>query len=150
MTEMKHAGNEINRKKMLMLISKLEKTEVSVIIPTLSWVAEKQGMVFEAYLESERDGTLFAKTGSTVIGGNHFQQFNYLSAYYDIIYCIYGEEGLLESSIRTFDADVIVQTDSISELYDGIREYFDIEEEKIVLFDKAYASKGTTSREFFP
>lgn len=147
---MKHTGNEKNRKKMLMLISKLEKTEVSVIIPTLSWVAEKQGMVFEAYLESERDGTLFAKTGSTVIGGNHFQQFNYLSAYYEIIYCIYGEEGLLESSIRTFDADVIVRTDSIRELYDGVRKYFGIEEEKVVLFDKAYASKGTTSREFFP
>ena len=51
-----------------MFISQLEMLEVSVIIPTLSWVAEQAGMVFEAYLGSERDGVLFAKTGSTVLG----------------------------------------------------------------------------------
>ena len=54
----------IEKKKMLMFISQLEMLEVSVIIPTLSWVAEQAGMVFEAYLGSERDGVLFAKTGS--------------------------------------------------------------------------------------
>lgn len=57
---------------MLMFISKLEHLEVSVIISTLAWVAEDNDMVFEAYLGSERDGTLFAKTGSTVIGGKSF------------------------------------------------------------------------------
>lgn len=51
----------IEKKKMLMFISQLEMLEVSVIIPTLSWVAEQAGMVFEAYLGSERDGVLFAK-----------------------------------------------------------------------------------------
>lgn len=40
----------IEKKKMLMFISQLEMLEVSVIIPTLSWVAEQAGMVFEAYL----------------------------------------------------------------------------------------------------
>ena len=74
----------IEKKKMLMFISQLEMLEVSVIIPTLSWVAEQAGMVFEAYLGSERDGVLFAKTGSTVLGGNHFQQFNYLNAIFAI------------------------------------------------------------------
>lgn len=48
----------IEKKKMLMFISQLEMLEVSVIIPTLSWVAEQAGMVFEAYLGSERDGVL--------------------------------------------------------------------------------------------
>ena len=40
----------VEKKKMLMFISQLEMAEVSVIIPTLSWVAEQAGMVFEAYL----------------------------------------------------------------------------------------------------
>lgn len=51
----------IEKKKMLMFISQLEMLEVSVIIPTLSWVAEQAGMVFEAYLGSERDGVLLQK-----------------------------------------------------------------------------------------
>ena len=83
-----------------MFISQLEMAEVSVIIPTLSWVAEQAGMVFEAYLGSERDGLLFAKTGSTVLGGNHFQQFNYLNAYYDIYYFIYGTTSLFEHFLK--------------------------------------------------
>ena len=48
----------IEKKKMLMFISQLEMLEVSVIIPTLSWVAEQAGMVFEAYL-----GSSFCKNG---------------------------------------------------------------------------------------
>lgn len=33
----------VEKKKMLMFISQLEMAEVSVIIPTLSWVAEQAG-----------------------------------------------------------------------------------------------------------
>lgn len=140
----------MNKKKMLMFISKLEHLEVSVIISTLAWVAEDNDMVFEAYLGSERDGTLFAKTGSTVIGGNHFQQFNFLNAYYDITYVIYGEAGLFDSSIHAFGAKVLARTNSIVELYRSVRKEFGIKEDTIVVFDPAYATKGTTSREFFP
>lgn len=140
----------IEKKKMLMFISQLEMLEVSVIIPTLSWVAEQAGMVFEAYLGSERDGVLFAKTGSTVLGGNHFQQFNYLNAYYDICYCVYGPISLFDSSIQAFSKNVIVRTESIQDFYCGVQDYFGLEEEKIVLFDMEYTNDGTTSREFFP
>ena len=128
----------IEKKKMLMFISQLEMLEVSVIIPTLSWVAEQAGMVFEAYLGSERDGVLFAKTGSTVLGGNHFQQFNYLNAYYDICYCVYGPISLFDSSIQAFSKNVIVRTESIQDFYCGVQDYFGLEEEKIVLFDMEY------------
>ena len=124
--------------------------EVSVIIPTLSWVAEQAGLVFDAYLGSERDGLLFAKTGSTVLGGNHFQQFNYLNAYYDIYYFIYGTTSLFDSSIRAFSKNVIVRAKSIREFYCGVQDYFGLEEEKVVLFDTEYINDGTTSREFLP
>lgn len=113
-----------------MFISQLEMAEVSVIIPTLSWVAEQAGMVFEAYLGSERDGLLFAKTGSTVLGGNHFQQFNYLNAYYDIYYFIYGTTSLFDSSIRAFSKNVIVRAKSIREFYCGVQDYFGLERRK--------------------
>lgn len=140
----------MNKKKMLMLISNLDCLEVSAIIPTLAWVAETRDMIFEAYLESERDGILFAKTGSTVIGGNHFQQFNYLSAYYDINYVIYKEGNLFDSSIQTFGNKVIVRTNSMKELYHAVGKFLNIKEKKVVLFDKAFLSQGTTSRELFP
>ena len=140
----------VEKKKMLMFISQLEMAEVSVIIPTLSWVAEQAGMVFEAYLGSERDGLLFAKTGSTVLGGNHFQQFNYLNAYYDIYYFVYGTISLFDSSIQAFSKNVIVRAESIREFYCGVQDYFGLKEEKIVLFGTEYINDGTTSREFFP
>jgi hypothetical protein len=138
------------KKKMLMFISSLELTEVSVIIPTIAWIAEKKGLIYEAYLESERDGTLFAKTGSTVIGGNHFQQFNYLNAYYDISYVIYGKVGLYQSSIKSFAADIIIETDDIDELYEALKNKYQVSEEHTVLFDAAYGKEGTSSHEFIP
>jgi hypothetical protein len=135
------------KSKMLMFISKLENTEVSVIIPTLAWIAQDKGFFFEAYLESERDGLLFAKTGSTVIGGNHFQQFNYLNAYYDISYVIYGEAGVFSSSIHTFGAEIIIQTNSIETMYKAVKEYFGVVRDTIVLFDSEFSTLGSRSRE---
>lgn len=140
----------MGKKKMLMLISNLGQPEISVVIPTMAWIAEEHELVFEAYLESERDGKLFAKTGSTVIGGGHFHQFNYLNACYDITYVIYGYAELYQSSIKTFGAEILVETGDICELYDALKNKYQITEERIVLFDNAYVKKGTNSHEFFP
>lgn len=108
----------INMKKLLWLfISDLNRDDVHLAVPTAAWIAEEAGAEFECYLESERDGTLFAKTGSTVLGGRHHAQFNYLNACYDVKYILLGNTYVFRSSIEQFQAEILVQTDELGELY---------------------------------
>lgn len=72
------------------------------MVPTLAWMAEDCGILFETYFESERDGRLFAENGSTVLGGHHHQQFNYLCARFDVHVLRLGAGEVFESSIKAF------------------------------------------------
>ncbi len=98
-------------------MSDLNRKDVHLAIPTAAWIAKEAGAEFECYLESERNGRLFARTGSTVLGGHHHQQFNYLNAVFDVKYIILGEASVFRSSIDVFGAEVIVETESLAEVY---------------------------------
>ncbi len=72
---------------------------------------------FEVYLECERNGRLFAETGSTILGGSHHQQFNYLCAAFDVSVIRLGRTTVFDSSLRAFGVPVIASGDTAAELY---------------------------------
>lgn len=105
------------KQKLWMLIADATHPCLHLAAPTIAWMAEDAGALFECYLEAERDGTLFARTGSTVIGGHHHQQFNYLNAVFDVRYIIMGQANVFRSSIEAFGAKIIAESDSPLEIY---------------------------------
>lgn len=108
----------MKKKKLWMLISDMTNRDVHFVKPSVSWMAKAAGVEFECYLESERNGSLFARTGSTVLGGHHHQQFNYLNAVYEVEYILFGESEVFTSSIEAFGAEILVQTASLIALYE--------------------------------
>ncbi len=134
------------KKKLWMFLSHLDKKDIHLIIPTLAWIAEKAGIAFECYLESERNGRLFARTGSTVLGGHHHLQFNYLNAYFDVQYILYGEANLFHSSIETFGKTILVKSDSIADIYNVALNSVRIKDKGSILFttSKLYEKDGKT------
>ena len=70
-------------------------------------MADAADASFETYFESPRDGSLFAEHGSTVLGGHHHQQFNYLCARFDVTLVRYGLTTVLDSSATVFGLPTI-------------------------------------------
>lgn len=101
-----------------LLISDLRHPDVAVVIPTLAWMAEDAGARLELYLECRRDGRLFAETGSTVLGGHHHQQFNYLCAAFDVRVIRLGATTVFDSSLAAFGIPVIAEAATAGKLYD--------------------------------
>jgi hypothetical protein len=93
---------------------------VPSVVATLAWTAAERGVAFEMYLETQRDGRLFAEAGSTVLGGHHHQQFNYLHARFDVSYIVLGEADLFRSSMDCFGFPVLAQATSALELYGAL------------------------------
>lgn len=100
-----------------LLVAPRAHAEVTAVAPTLAWVAEDRGATLEVYLEDRRDGRLFARSGSTVLSGGHFQQFNYLCAAFDVRFILLGDCTLFLSSISVFHGEVLAQGDNAAELY---------------------------------
>lgn len=100
-----------------LLLSTLRHPEVSYVTPALAWLARDAGAQFEIYLECERNGRLFAETGSTILGGHHHQQFNYVCAAFDVSAIRLGPTAVFDSSLRAFDVPVIAAADTAADLY---------------------------------
>lgn len=101
-----------------MLIAPADCRDLHTVIPAVAWIAKEQGVLFECYLECERNGDLFAKTGSTVISGHHFQQFNYLNNLYDVQYIFYGGPTyIFRSTIVLFGKEILAETEDADTLY---------------------------------
>ncbi len=84
---------------------------------TLGWLAADVGVLFEAYLESAREGSLFAETGSTVLGGGHHGQFNALCARFGVTVFQLGRPQVFASSVTAFGLPVAAQAADVEELY---------------------------------
>ncbi len=100
-----------------LLLSNLRHPDVAAVAPTLAWMAADAGAAFELYLECRRDGSLFAETGSTVLGGHHHHQFNYLCAAFDVRIVRLGPTSVFDSSIGAFGLPVIAEADDAARLY---------------------------------
>jgi hypothetical protein len=107
----------MSKPRLWLLFSELRNPELGYVIPTVAWMAGDAGVLFETYLESEREGRLFAETGSTVIGGHHHQQFNYLCAAFEVSILRLGRSAVFDSSVRVFGLPVIAEGANPSQLY---------------------------------
>jgi hypothetical protein len=105
------------KRRLWLLLAALRDPEISYVLPTVAWMAKDAGVLFESYLESEREGRLFAETGSTVIGGHHHQQFNYLCAAFDVAVIVFGRSDIFASSLATFGLPIIAFASAPAELY---------------------------------
>lgn len=108
------------KKVLWLFVAQRTNPEVPAVVSTLAWMAEDAGVEFEMYLEDKRDGRLFAQSGSTVLGGRHFQQFNYLHAAFDVRYILLGTTGLFRSSMAQFMGEVLVEAATAHALYEGL------------------------------
>ncbi|MFP4356200.1 MAG: hypothetical protein ACLFUJ_13860 [Phycisphaerae bacterium] len=102
------------------LLSHLERPDIAFAISTLAWMAEESGALLECYLHARRDGRLFARTGSTVLGGHHHQQFNYLCAAFDVRPIVLGSAPLWTSTLDVFGLEPLARADDLPGLYDAI------------------------------
>jgi len=114
----------MNKKPTLWLLTApLDYPGISLVAPTVAWLAEAAGAAYECYFECARDGQLFARTGSTVLGGHHHQQFNWLCARAEVKIIRLGDARLFASSARAFGLETIAEAESPIELYQKLLVY---------------------------
>lgn len=103
-----------------LLIAEKNRSGAPLVAATLTWIAEVHGALLDSYFETERDGRLFAENGSTVIGGRHFQDFNYLCCRSEVKIIRYGSTRLFDSSIREFGLETLAEGDDPAGLYTAL------------------------------
>ncbi len=135
-------NSHLDRPTVWLLLSHMDRPDVALAMPTLAWMAEDEGALFECYLHARRDGRLFARTGSTVLGGHHHQQFNYLCAAFDVRPIILGSASLWTSSLETFGLQPLAEADDLPDLYKALLDRDDTPQPNAVLVGPAAAPEG--------
>lgn len=107
-----------------LLVAYAGRADLPYVIPTLAWMARGARVEFEAYLECPRTGQLFAETGSTILGGHHHQQFNYLCAACDVHLIRLGATAVFDSSAAAFRLEPLFSGESAAALYAALLERF--------------------------
>ena len=79
--------------------------DAPLVAASVAWLAEKAGAVCESYIETDHDGRLFAESGSQVVSGRHFQDFNYLATRANVKYVTYMGSTLFASTLRALGAE---------------------------------------------
>jgi len=104
-------------KDLWLFVSSHDRADLPYVVPTIAWMAKELGALFETYLESPRDGRLFAEAGSTVLGGHHHQQFNYLCARFNVVILELGETQVFTSSREALGLKTIARAETAESLY---------------------------------
>lgn len=109
----------MNREKpvLWLFIAPLNHPELCYALSSTAWAAEQAGVKLECYLECERQGDLFAQTGSTVLGGHHHQQFNYLHVVFDVKLLILCDHSVFASSAALFGDETLIQAQTLPDYY---------------------------------
>ena len=100
-----------------LVLSEMDNPDIPAVLPTVAWLGDRAGALVECYLEAARDGQLFARHGSTVLGGAHHLQFNYLHLVFDVRAILYGTPQLFASSLRQFGTPILAQATTPAALY---------------------------------
>lgn len=132
-----------------LFIAPLDAPGLCHVLATASWVAEKKGVLYECYLECFRDGTLFAQTGSTVLGGSHAQQFNYLHARCEVKLFVLGGQSVFASSCAAFGDETAVEAKDPDEFYEKLFAYAGLKPSKL-LFAPERLQLGGESADIAP
>ncbi len=121
------------KKPLWLLLCDMAQPDVSLVLPSLAWLVQECGALFESYLEAQRDGRLFARTGSTVLGGAHFGAFNYLCATFEVQPLVLGQTELFDSSLAQFGLPVFARAASPAALYRAILVKTEVQPQSIVV-----------------
>ncbi len=133
-----------------LLVAPLDHPDLAAAAPTVAWMAEAAGAAFECYFECARDGELFARTGSTVLGGHHHQQFNWLCARTRVRLIRLGNARLFESSARAFGLEVLAQADRAVALYQALLPHLPAPQRPALFFAPATVEIGGNPVEIGP
>ena len=132
----------MQRQTLWLLVGQLENPDISYAAATTAWIAKQKGVLFECYLECFRNGKLFAQTGSTVIGGHHHQQLNYLLARTDIKLLILGESNVFASTFDALDCEKIVCEQTLKMYYEKLLAYAKVMPDMILFAPNTIAMKA--------
>ena len=133
-----------------LLTAPLDYPGLSLIAPSVAWLAQEAGAEFESYFECARDGQLFAKTGSTVLGGHHHHQFNWLCAKTELKIIRLGDARLFSSSAKAFGLETIAEAESPGELYQALLSHHPKTKVQKILFAPEFIKKGKQDIEIGP
>jgi hypothetical protein len=119
------AGRSANRKKNLLFFFADEKSpSAGAVVPVLSWLAERSGVEFDAYI-CIRPKTPLGRV-LALNGNGHKEQFYYLANFYDkVLYCSLTESPALQfkREAMAFGGEII-STRKPNELVDFYRDVF--------------------------
>ena len=132
-----------------LFLSALDHPDACFALATTAWVAKRENVLFDGYLECKRRGDLFAQTGSTVIGGRHFQQFNYLNACADVKLLVLGDVSVFASSAALFGNETIVRADTLDAFYEQLFSHTDAEPECLLFAPRTIPAQAGEGQEDF-
>ena len=133
-----------------LLTAPLDYPGICLVAPAVAWLAEEAGAAFECYFECARDGQLFARTGSTVLGGHHHHQFNWLCAKAEIKIIRLGDASLFASSAQAFGLEYIAEAESPVELYQKLLAHLPAVKVRELLFAPEFVDCGKQRIEIGP
>lgn len=133
-----------------LLTAPLDFPGLSLAAPAVAWLAEAAGAAFECYFECARDGQLFARTGSTVLGGHHHQQFNWLCARTAVKMIRLGDARLFTSSARAFALETIAEAETVPHLYRALLARLPATTPRRLLFAPEFVAGGAARLEIGP
>lgn len=111
---------------------------------TLAWLAREHGASFEMYAEARREGSLFARTGSTVLGGGHHAGFNLLFLRFEVTVFVLGVSEVFGSTVAAAGLAVGGRADTAAELVAQVLESFGGQGPEAVLVGPASAAGDTS------
>jgi len=159
---MQNSSVRNSEQKLLFFMSQYSNSQKNAIAPTLQWISEVAEIDFELYYSAYHEGYSYpgghyhhglalpeakvgglGATGSTVMGGYHHQQFNFLNNVFDGIYAVWGDVSLFSSQVKLFSKKVIAKEDrSISNFYQVILNYLGVPvPNKIVIINNEFSSE---------
>ena len=138
------------KKNLLLFLSKANYPGNTAVAPTLAWLAETNGHIFDSYYDSYHLGMHFQGgdwrkletgqlTGGTVSGGRHFQEFYFLLQNFNATVVTTGQSMLLQA-VNNLGIPVRASSEKVNVLYRNVFQSLDAQlPEEIVMLGVDFA-----------
>ena len=103
-----------------MLISSMSNSDIHLVIPTIAWMAKEAKVEFECLPGSIQEWKAICCQWEYVLGGYHFEQFNYLNSVFEVKYILFGETSVFRSTLNILSSEILIETSSLQELYETL------------------------------
>lgn len=144
---MNHSSMPQPKPPLWLIVAPADHPEAPLAIPTLAWMARQVGAAIEQYLEAPRDGKLFARTGSTVLGGRHHEQLNYVLNRFDVRLLKLGATRLFASTFAALGLPALAGDDAI-DLYRAVMSSDGTVPQRVLEFDDRQAPPSLRLRPY--